>query len=307
MDQSQIKRGIKPATSDDDSEHILSDIRHTRDRMDHTLDELGDKLQPRHLMEEAVDYFWTKERHTGEKAKQSAVKMGRKVIDEVRDHPLPSLLIGAGIVWLLSQQRDKYREEEYGYEEGGPGLKEKASQAIGSAKERMREGAESMKERASDVAEAAKEKLGAAKEKLGSAREKLGSAVESAKMKSSEMKDKTKDYYHRTTETVRQTSDEHPLAVGLACLAAGVIAGVMAPRTRVEDQAFGDTSDRIIDQGKQQAQQVMQKGTEVVDRAVEAGKEEARQQDLTPEGLTGIEGESELKTTGEYKGSGPGI
>jgi len=269
--------------------------------MDHTLDELGDKLAPRHLMEEAVDYFWTREHDAAGKAKQSAIKMGRKVVDEVRDHPLPSLLIGAGIVWLLSQQRDKSQQRDTSRieerENAGPGLKEKAGEALDTAKERAREGVEAVKERASDIADSAKEKFGTAKERIGS-------AVESAKAKSSDVKERTKDAYHRTAETVRQTSDEHPLAVGLACLAAGVLAGVAAPRTRVEDRTIGAASDRVVEAGKERVEDIAEKGKEVVGQAIEAGREEARQEDLSPEGLSG---ESELKTTGEYKIPGGGI
>jgi ElaB/YqjD/DUF883 family membrane-anchored ribosome-binding protein len=278
MDSHQIKRGIKPASGgSNDSDRILSDIRNTRSRMDHTLDELGDKMQPRHLVEEAVDYFWTKESHIADKSKQSAARMGKKMVEEVRNHPLPSLLIGAGVVWLLAQQRQRSE----GYDETGePGLKEKAGAKFEETKERIKEGAESMKERASEIA-------GTAKEKLGAAKEKFGSPMEGARVKSAEVKDKTKEYYQRSMMKARQTSDEHPLAVGLACLAAGVIAGVMAPRTRAEDKAFGETADRIREQAKEQGAEIAEKGKHVVDRAVEAGKEEARTQDLTPEGLTG--------------------
>ncbi|MFN7141202.1 MAG: DUF3618 domain-containing protein, partial [Limisphaerales bacterium] len=174
MDSSQAKRGITP-NGGHNSDEILEDIRHTRERMDHTLDELGDKLQPRHLVEEAVDFFWTKERAMAGKAKQSTAQLGRKVVDEVREHPLPSLLIGAGLIWLLSQQRERaqygagYRAEE------GPGFKEKAGQALSGAKEKLQHGTESVKEKASEMGQ--------------KAREKLGSAFDSTKEKSAEMKD----------------------------------------------------------------------------------------------------------------------
>ncbi|MBA4148544.1 MAG: DUF3618 domain-containing protein [Verrucomicrobia bacterium] len=279
MDSSKIKRGVTPNGGSHDSDEILSEIRTTRTRMDHTLDELGDKLQPRHLMEDAVDYFWTRERHTADKAKQSVNKMGRKVVDEVREHPLPSLLIGAGVIWLLSQQRERARSVDSG-EEAGPGLKEKASEALDSAKERL----QGLKESAKESTESMKEK---ASEVSGKAREKIGSALGTAGEKSSEIKEKAKGYYQQTSQRVQETAQTHPLAVGLGCMAAGLIAGVIAPRTRAEDETFGSAADRLKEEGKRQAGEIAEKGSHVASHAMEAAKAEARQQDLTPEGLTG--------------------
>jgi len=264
--------------------------------MDHTLNELGDKLQPRHLMEDAVDYFWTREHQTADKAKQSVAKMGRKVVDEVREHPLPSLLIGAGVIWLLSQQRRKAGDLDVGEEEG-PGLKEKAREAIGSAKERLK----GLKESAKGSAESVKEK---ASEMGGKAKEKIGSALGSASEKSSQVKAKAKDYYQQGRQRVQETAETHPLALGLGCMVAGILAGVVAPKTRAEDETFGDAADQIKSEAKQQAHALAEKGSAVADRAIEAGKEEVHQQgieqqDLTPEGLTGRA--EEFKKPGEQQ------
>jgi len=233
--------------------------------MDHTLDELGGKLQPRHLLDEVIDRFWTREQQTTEKTKEAAVRAGRKFVDEVREHPLPSLLIGAGVIWLITQHRQGDTLESE------PGLKEKAGEALGSAKERVQEGVESVKERASDIGEKAKEKM--------------QSAWEGTKAKSSQMQDKVKGYYQDAAYKVRNTAEEYPLAIGLGCLAAGVIAGVLAPRNRAEDRVFGEASDRVRQKGKEQIQDLAEKGKHVAGRAFEAGKSEAEKQGLTPEGL----------------------
>lgn len=308
MDSSEIKRGVRP--NGHDSDEILSDIRITRNRMDNTLNELGDKLQPRHLVEDAVDYFWTREHQAAGKAKESVTKMGRKVVDEVREHPLPSLLIGAGVIWLLSQQRNRTARIESG-EEAGPGLKEKAKEMLGSAKERL----QGLKEGAKGGTESLKEKASGMKEKAsevsGKAREKIGSALGAASDKSSEIKEKAKGYCQQTSQRLHDTSETHPLAVGLGCMVAGILAGVMAPRTRVEDEAFGDRADQVKGEVKEKAEVLKEQGRELAQAARGSGEEQAiggpeamSHQDLTPEGLTGRA--EEFKQPGEHK-AGPGI
>ena len=308
MDSNQNQRGIKPNGGSHDSDAILSDIRYTRSRMDHTLDELGDKLQPRHLVEEAVDYFWTREKHMAGKAKQSASQIGHKVVAEVREHPLPSLLIGAGVIWLLSQQRQKERFPEG---DSGPGFKEKAQQMFGAAKEKLHGAGESLKEKASSASEGSREKL-------GSAKEKLGSAWESTREKTSEVKEKASDFYHQKAASVRQASETHPLAMGLVSMAAGVLAGVLTPRTRMEDRAFGSTADRIKEEGRRQAEAVAEAAKSTAPQGSESFRSsQGQREDLTPEGLTGrseefsapegLTGRSEeFSAPGEPK-AGPGI
>jgi ElaB/YqjD/DUF883 family membrane-anchored ribosome-binding protein len=274
MDSRQNPTGINRTTdgSHHNSDEILSDIRHTRGRMDHTLDELGEKLQPRHLLDEVIDYFWNREHKVGIKTKDVAGKAGRKIVEEVRDHPLPALLIGTGIVWLLAEQKHKEHSPGAGY---GADLREKAAHTADEAKERIRHGMDSVRERASEMS--------------GEAKEKLGAAWDSTKTKSSQMQHRIQDQmehvYHQAADTFRETTRAHPMAIGLGCLAFGVIAGVLTPRTRMEDQMMGSASDRLREEGKQQAQEILQEGKQVAERAIEAGKEEAREQGLTPEGL----------------------
>src|SRR5438874_12153902 len=84
------------------SEEIRQDIRGTRRGMDETLDELGERLHPRHLLEDVIDLF----RGGGNGAANSQVartskEVGRTVSRAVREHPLPALLVGAGIAWWI--------------------------------------------------------------------------------------------------------------------------------------------------------------------------------------------------------------
>jgi hypothetical protein len=105
------------------------------------------------------------------------------------------------------------------------------------------------------------------------------------------------------TSGIRQGSDqfqravrEQPLAVGAACLGLGLLAGLLAPASRRENELMGDASDRLKDQVKDQAREVgeqaMERGKEVAAAATSAVKEEATKQGLTPEKVA-----ESLKTT----------
>ena len=85
----------------ENSEEIREEIASTRDRMDETLDELGNRLNPRRLIDDAMQLFSSSgTRETAAKAGESAVVFSENLGRAVRDNPVPALLIGAGLAWL---------------------------------------------------------------------------------------------------------------------------------------------------------------------------------------------------------------
>lgn len=107
-------------TRQESSEEIRSNIRRTRRRMDETLDELGERLHPKHLLDDAIDYFKHRPKGSGrarKRAKGAASRAGRAVAHQVKGNPLPSMLIGAGIAWLIADQL-RSDDEEAVWEEG---------------------------------------------------------------------------------------------------------------------------------------------------------------------------------------------
>jgi len=60
---------------------------------------------------------------------------------------------------------------------------------------------------------------------------------------------------------------ENPVMVGVAGLAAGLLIGALLPRTRREDQIFGEWADEVRGQGMRYAQDMAQRGREYVEEA----------------------------------------
>src|SRR5262245_5848849 len=73
-----------------ETDRIEADIDESRHRLNDTIDALGDKLSPGQVVDEVLGLA---QGQVG----QMAANLGR----QVRDNPLPTLLIGAGIVALM--------------------------------------------------------------------------------------------------------------------------------------------------------------------------------------------------------------
>lgn len=122
---------------------ILADIYRTRDEMDHTLHQIEQRLQPRHLMEQGVDYV----KNSG----------GREYVSNLagslKSHPLPATLTGIGLAWLMAVG------EKPGHA-NGEGMSSAAELSSGPGiGERMQSAKQSVSERASQLTGNAREQV----------------------------------------------------------------------------------------------------------------------------------------------------
>lgn len=136
-EQDTLRTNRKAHPDGHSSDAILRDIERTRGAMDNTLEELGDRMHPRQLLDDAMDLFRS-DSAAGKKFRRNAKRWGGRAVDEVRDNPIPALLIGAGIAWLAFGSREEDEEELY-YPSHG---------------ERYRPGSTSMPDDAMDLMEA---------------------------------------------------------------------------------------------------------------------------------------------------------
>src|SRR5690606_1868919 len=88
-------------------DQIQTDIDRTRGEIDETLDALSERLHPRHLLDDVFDLFRSK--GGGHDYGRTARSIGRQAARQIKDHPVPALLIGAGLAWMFFEED----EEEY--------------------------------------------------------------------------------------------------------------------------------------------------------------------------------------------------
>lgn len=289
------------------STEIESDIRQTRGRMDATLDELSDRMTARSLLNSALD--WWESRNADAPGRNVTSDAFQTVGRRVRENPLPSLLIGFGLVWMITEAASKDDEETGSIAGGNSPYKGAHSNEGGTPSSYPDEYLEEQKEigigHVGGLAEKAKNKLGEAKEAVsgvaGSVKEKVAAMGESATQTAEGLGRGAQDVYeqgrstaakvgrniergyHSTTEQVENAMEEYPLAVGIGFAALGALIGVLLPGTRREDELLGEQSDKLVKATKEKGEELLQRGKAVAQRVTEGAVEEARQQGLTPE------------------------
>jgi ElaB/YqjD/DUF883 family membrane-anchored ribosome-binding protein len=81
-------------------------------------------------------------------------------------------------------------------------------------------------------------------------------------------------------QTARRTAgiaQENPLGLAIGAAAAGFLAGMLIPATRVEDERLGPVSDQVIEQAKQTGQEAIERGKQVAQEAAQTAAESAKE------------------------------
>lgn len=90
---------------------VHREIQRTREEMDHTLDQLGERLNPRHLLDDLIDMFSSS--GEGESRSQQLTRTYREIggtaAHWIRENPIPALLCGAGAAYWIY---DQFAEDE---------------------------------------------------------------------------------------------------------------------------------------------------------------------------------------------------
>jgi hypothetical protein len=300
-----------PSDTNDRADTLRSEIDQTRQRMDQTIDALTSRMKGRHLLDEVIGYFRT------ESGQQNAAIIKSKVTDTagsamnsvtttIKSNPWPALLIGAGVAWMIYNSRrsasmdemDQYRYNPYetdyagdtGYEVsgGGYGIGDVGDVEYGSdiAGQPVAGSEPGMADKVRGKAAQAKEQLQA---RAAQVKERLSHGADAARTRASQLgaqvSEKSRHLYDASRERVASTANQHPVELGLGCLALGIIAGLAIPTPRKLNETVGPRIDRLRDQARQASQDLMNKGKNVARAAAEAARREAEQQGLTAEAL----------------------
>ena len=287
------------------STKIESDIRQTRGRLDATLDELGDRLSARSLVNSALD--WWESRGAGSRPVGATKDTYQSLARYVKENPIPSLLVGAGVAWMIIEATSNEEEETrsstgatsfkrtprfedtpYDPFEGGNQTETGGESGPGFAKS-AKDKLEHAKKAVAGVAGAAKEKVSALGDSTTTAAEDAGKRArqvyEEGRSTARTIGHNIESGYHSSAEQLQKAMEEYPLAVGIGFAAVGALIGVLLPRTRREDELLGEQSDQLIKATKEKGEELLERGKVVAQRVGESALDEARQQGLTPEAV----------------------
>jgi uncharacterized protein YjbJ (UPF0337 family) len=283
---------------DRSSAEIEREVEGTRAQLNETLGALRESASPGQLMDRAVDYL----RGSG------GADFTRNLGEAVRDNPLPVLLIGAGIGWLLlsgkqgrsggaaepqrllpapigaaqveGRRGGVVRVSPATSGDGGPSLAERASSAAGAARERAGAAVEGAQDTASDMAGRAGEAVGgayrAAADTAGSVAEDVGATARAAARRAGELGQEAREQAGRLGDSAQQgwgwLLREQPLVLGAIGVALGAAVGAVLPGTRAEDRLMGETSDAVAEKATAAAQQVSGRAQEAAGEHLERAK-----------------------------------
>ena len=263
--------------SDKSPEEIEREIEQTRSRMSRDIDELGDRLRPDNLKEEAKAAIKNVAHDAVSNVGEQARRTGSRLAEAIRENPLPVIAVGAGVTWLLTKRSSSDisgdRMARYAYTgpdrrqggswQQGSGIKARVGEAVSGVKETVSGVKETVSEAAGGIAERASELASGTQERLG------------------DFSNQARSQTRRIKTNLQQASEEKPLVVAIGAAVVGLALGLLLPRTERENEVMGATRDRLVDRAGETAERVKE-------AAVEAGREvketvKAEVQDRAPE------------------------
>jgi len=235
--------------SDKSPNDIERDIERTRDRMSRNIDELGDRLSPSNLKEEAKSAIKDAAQGAVSNVGEQARRTSSRLVEVIRENPLPVIAVGAGVTWLLTQRSRSDvsgdRMARYAYtgpeRRQGHGIKDKVSGAVSGVKDTVSEAAGGVAERAGEL--------------KGQAEERIGDWGNQARSQSQRIK-----------TNLEHTAEENPLALAIGAAVVGLALGMLLPETQRENELMGPARDQLVDRAGETVERAK-------DAAVEAGRE----------------------------------
>jgi hypothetical protein len=222
-------------------EEIESDIERTRAEMSSTIEAIQSKLTPGQLMDQAFDYART----------SLPAEFSTNLRDTVRDNPMPVMLIGVGIAWLMASGRQ-------GTGHAGEGRMHRAASKVSETGHSLAGKASDIGHRVSDRTS---EIAGRARDMGRGTRERIG-----------EISQRSQQGYYRTRDSLSHMADEQPLLLGALGLAVGTLLGAVLPNTRREDEFMGEKRDDLVQRAKGTMREQMDAVKESAHRVAEDQK-----------------------------------
>jgi ElaB/YqjD/DUF883 family membrane-anchored ribosome-binding protein len=237
-------------------EEIEREIQQTRNRLSRDIDELGNKLSPQNLKEEAKSAIKGAAQGAVSNVGEQARRTGFRLVEVIRENPLPVIAVGAGVTWLLTQRSRSdisgNRMARYAYT--GPERRQGESWQSGSGVRSRGVGStvSEVKDSVSEAASSVAERAGEFKERAG---DRIG-----------ELGGEARRQTRRLKTNLEHAAEENPLALAIGAAVVGLALGMLLPGSQRENELMGSARDQLVDRAERTAERVK-------DAAVEAGRE----------------------------------
>lgn len=236
----------------------VAEIEATREEMTGTVEAIGDRLDPKRIVDDAketvreatVGKVETMAAQAGETFSDAGMAVqgaGSGLLETVKKNPVPAAMAALGIGWLLTHRESGDSKSSNGYRSGSS-----------ASWQRQDDYAWAQPGRSHDMRSDA-DRTGPA-EKIG---QTVGDAAETVGQRVGDVGDRLGELPRTVGDSgvMRQAQrllDESPLAVGAAALAVGATIGMVLPSTRMERDVLGPTSQKLIGTAEQKATEAIQ-------------------------------------------------
>jgi ElaB/YqjD/DUF883 family membrane-anchored ribosome-binding protein len=255
-----------------ETDRIEADLNQSRHRLNDTLGQLGQKLSPGQMLDEALGL-----------AQGQAGEFAAKLGNQVKENPLPTLLIAAGVGMLLlnrnSGKRHDVNADDWRHERTYRSLEEtrwstpRMSNETDSAYEDRVHQAYAktldLKQRADEAVHEFKARVSKTVEGIKAnaegARQRLAHVLSDARQGAVDQARKMGDAATNARHSAENFYDETPLAAGAIALAVGALIGSAAPLSRTERDVLGGVADKAVRKGADLAE----RGAQLVEERVE--------------------------------------
>jgi hypothetical protein len=273
-------------------EEIRRDIERTRADMDETVQAIGDRMSPGQI----IDQVWDKVR-----SGDAAASFGQVV----KEHPMPALLMGLGLGWLVYERNSMtegerlrrkhgevgpgtyapaegrvgpYTGEELGLGETSDGFGDRARSALASVKdaasnvgEKLSGAAASVGERVGSVRESTSERTSQLRESTSERMHHMRERADELKARTGERvqhaRQRAGELSHRAKDGVSRAYDEQPLALGAVAFGLGLASGLVVPSTRWEDETVGRKAEHLRGELKRTGSETLESAKRVAEEA----------------------------------------
>jgi hypothetical protein len=252
--------GSPHGETDQEAERIVSEIEQTRSGMGATIDEIGHRLQPQTIADEARQKL--REATVGkverivDDAGMTAQRTSSTMLETIKSNPVPAAMAAMGIGWLALRMRGEsgngygrgYQSGRYGYAYDGYADRYGSRSGAGGS--------------GSDPMQAAKTAVG---DVAGSAQEVADQAVQRAQQVGSDVQQVAQSAVQGARQVAEQgqwqaqsTLNENPLAMAALALGVGAAVGLALPETQRERELMGEQRNKVVEKATEAASQVLE-------------------------------------------------
>jgi len=282
-----------------DAARIERDLAETRARLGYYLDELTRRLSPGQLVDQGVAYL-----RDGQGA-----AFARNLGTQVRDNPLPVTLSALGLAWLAASssmasstsrsgtgvpydgeeaQQPTFDDIAARAHRAGEAVARAADETEDAFKARVAEARARVLGLQQDATEAAAAFADRVQQSLDVAQQRASAAYQRVHQTAREWRDDLAARGQRTGEAVSQAAQrgrdfavrsgssiadalgDNPLLLGVLGLSAGVMLGMLLPRTSEEEEMIGPAARFTAEKVSAAADEVVERGTRAADAAASA-------------------------------------